>query len=173
MFRHTIQIKSFFISLMVAFISFTGYGEGTKQLLPDSTVSGAGLFIDPFSSDGYTMFGLPGSPQNYRLCIHVKNPGEWILFGMNAAGYNPMTFNLRKPDGTVALTGSCPVAAGQTGFIRYYHQAIVGPFPAQGGYIPFQFHIASIADTGDYYFEFTNLPPFSTPIIDYWDYQVV
>ena len=171
-FVDTLQMKSCFILLFMAFIPFFGYGEGTKQLLPDSTISEAGLYFDNSPGSVYTKFGIINCPVNNRLCIHIKNAGESILFGLNASGY-AVPFNLRKPNGTVALTGICPSAPGQTGFIRYYHQAIVGPFPLQGGYTPFAYLITSIADTGDYYFELFNLPTYTTPIFDFWDFQVV
>lgn len=166
-------MKSYFILLFMAFIPFFGYGEGTKQLLPDSTISEAGLYFDSYPGGVYTLFGIINCPVNYRLCIHVKNAGESILFGLGQFGGYSISYNLRKPNGTIALTGICPYSFSQTGNIRYYHQAMVGPFPSQGGYVPLEYHITSIADTGDYYFELFNVPYSLTPIFDYWDFQVV
>jgi len=152
-------------------ISSPGFGEGTKQLLPDSTVSAAGLYFDNSYGNYYPDFGIINCLPNYRLNIHVKNVGETILFGFQVSTPN-LQFNLRKPDGTIALSGILPYAIGQTGYIRYYHQAIVGPFPLAGGYSPFSYQITNIADTGNYYFEL-NLPAYYSLIVDYWDFQVV
>ncbi len=166
-------MKSFFLLLFMAFISFFGFAEGTKQLLPDSTTSEAGLYFDSYPGGVYTLFGISGCPVNYRLCIHIKNAGESILFGLGQFGGYSITYNLRKPNGTIALTGTCPYSYTQTGNIRYYHQAMVGPFPSQGGYVPLEYHVTSVADTGDYYFELVNISYSLTPIFDYWDFQVV
>ncbi len=170
---NTLKMKSCFLLLFIVFISFFGYGEGTKQMLPDSTISEAGLYFDSYPGGVYTLFGIIDCPVNYRLCIHIKNAGESILFGLGRFGSYVISYNLRKPNGTIALTGICPYIVGQTGNINYYHQAIVGPFPSQGGYVPLEYHITSIADTGDYYFELFNVPYSQTPIFDYWDFQVV
>ena len=133
---NTYQLKSTLFFLYVTTISFLGFGEGTKQLLPDSTVSAAGLYFYNTPGNSYPDFAIIGCQPNYRLNIHIKNAGEYILFGLKTADAN-FQFNLRKPDGTIALSGTCPYLPGQTGFIRYYHQAIVGPFPLIGGYSPF------------------------------------
>ena len=171
------QRKLFFLLCLflsffcVAIMSVPGFGEGTKQLLPDSTVSAAGLYFDNSNGAFYPNFGIVNCQPNYRLNIHIKNAGEIILFGLQAENSN-LQFNLKKPDGTIALSGTCPYAPGQTGFIRYYHQAMAGPFPFAGGYSPFSYQVASIADTGNYYFEL-NLPSYYTTIMNYWDFQVV
>jgi len=164
------QIKLFsFLIPWFIFLTLTSLGEGTRQLQPDSTVSQAGLYFDSYSGGSYTNFGLINCLPNYRLCIHIKNAGESILFGMKSEDYG-ITYNLRKPNGTIALTGLCPTTPTQTGYIRYYKQAITGPFPAIGGYNPLSYQVTSVADTGDYYFEVIN--PWSM-IVPLWDFQVV
>jgi len=164
--------KLYLVFLHLTIFSLPGFSEGTKQLLPDSTVSAAGLFFDNTFGSNYPNFGIIGCQPNYRLNIHVKNAGEYVLFGLKASDVN-LQFNLRKPDGTIALSGICPFYPGQPGYIRYYHQAIVGPFPNAGGYSPFSYQVTSMADTGNYYFELFNLPAYFNTIIDYWDFQVV
>ncbi|MCX6287568.1 MAG: gliding motility-associated C-terminal domain-containing protein [Bacteroidetes bacterium] len=136
--------------------------------MPDSTVSASGLYLD--NGAWYTKFACINCPSNYRLNIHISNTGETILFGLKAPG--GFTFNLKKPNGTIALTGICPYATGQTGYIRYFRQAMIGPFPQSSGYIPLSYQVTSIADTGDYYFEIINPPSYGLTI-DYWDFQVV
>lgn len=152
------------------------YPEGVKQLLPDTTTSHADLTFDNTNS-GWSYFGLINCSQNYRLNIHVRNTGESILFGLGLK--NPISpiihFNLKKPNGTVVLSGQCP-ANGQTGFINYYHQAFVGPFPSYGGYTPLEYDVTSIADTGDYYFEITDAPSgffAQAQMFTLWDFQIV
>jgi gliding motility-associated-like protein len=160
---------SLLLLFFIMMASVAGHGEGTKQLMPDSTQSEAGLYFENYPGSIYTKFGIAGCLPNYRLHIHVKNPGESILFGMKSDG--PYTFTLRKPDGTIALSGTCPTMAGQQGYIRYYKQAVNGPFPLSGGYQPLSYTVTSAADTGDYYFEMPNIT-FSS-VVDYWDFQVV
>ena len=147
------------------------YAEGTKQLLPDSTISQAGLYIDNSPGTVYTNFAVANCPANYRLYIHVKNVGESILFGFET-NYANVPFTLRKPNGTVAMTGIISYHVGQTGYIEYYHQAIVGPFPAYGGYSPFSYQVTSIADTGNYYFDIPTSITYPVEI-EMWDFQVV
>ena len=157
------------LPLFLILTSFASYGEGTKQLMPDSTFSEAGLYFDNTGSS-YTYFGLPFCAPNYRLYIHVKNVGESILFGMQNYD-NTVSYNLRKPDGTIALSGTCPSNYNQPGYIRYYKQAVTGPFPQNGGYTPLSYKVTSIADTGNYYFEMVNLS--WSIILPLWDFQVV
>ncbi len=161
------------LCLFLILTPFFTFGEGVKELMPDSTVSAAHLyFTRGYITGNYPDFGLMNCPANYRLYIHVKNPGESIFFGLKP-NYAYSTFNLRKPNGTIALSGSIPGSAGQTGYIRYYRQAIAGPFPAAGGYIPLQYQVTSIADTGNYYFEISNLGMYDVQDISIWDFQVV
>ena len=159
----------FIILIFLILTSLMTYGEGTKQLRPDSTVSEAGLYFDS-GSTGYTRFGIINCLPNYRLYIHVKNAGESILFGMQNSLSN-VSYNLRKPNGTIAMTGGCPAASNQPGYISYYRQAVVGPFPLNSGYTPLSYQVTSIADTGNYYFELFNV--YGTFSIDLWDFQVV
>ncbi len=161
----------YFLFPVILFLPVYAAGEGTKQLLPDSTISGAGLYIDNAAGSNFTKFGVGGCPSNYRLYIHVKNAGEYILFGFQSA-YANVPFTLRKPNGTVALSGIVPYLQSQTGYITYYHQAVVGPYPASGGYTPLSYHITSIADTGNYYFEIPASVTYSVTF-DLWDFQVV
>ena len=154
-------------------LSIAGFSEGVKDLCPDSTISSADLFLDngSYGVNYYTRFALISCLPNNRLYIHVKNVGETILFGMNCP-YS-LRYNLRKPDGTVALTGNCPGVPLQTGFIRYFRQATIGPFPSLGGYVPLGYTVTSIADTGNFYFEFLDLPWGDNAAIARWDFQVV
>ena len=140
--------------------------------MPDSTASAAGLFIDNTSGSIYTKFAVINCAPNYRLNIHVANAGEVILFGFRLP-LSGMVYNLRKPNGTIALSGTCPYAASQTGYLRYFKQAMAGPFPQNSGYIPLSYAVSSPADTGDYYFEIANAPAYTDLTLDYWDFQVV
>jgi gliding motility-associated-like protein len=140
--------------------------------MPDSTVSAAGLYF--INSDGsmYPNFGIAGCDPNYRINIHIKNPGEVILIGMNSDRAN-LHYNLRNAAGTIVKTGLCPYQPYQQGYIRYYRQAVTGPFPSIGGYNPITHPISSVADTGVYYFEIADLQYNFTTIFDLWDIQVV
>ena len=146
-----------FIFLTLLILPGSAYSEGTKEVIPDSTVSGGSLCISYSTVDYSTRFANFDCAPNYRLYIHVKAVNETILFGLGLGGYSgitPRQYKLRKPDGTVVLTANCPTA-GNPGFITYFHQAQVGPFPASGGYTPLQYKITNIADTGNYYLEFS------------------
>lgn len=166
------RVMSIFQKLLVvlALLPWSGFGEGIRELRPDSATSSADLCF--YNTGLYTQFGLINCPVNYRLYIHVKSPGEQILFGLRSP-FSNIQYNLKKPDGTIVLTGTCPYVTGQTGFIRYYHQAVVGPFVSLGGYTPLTYTVTNPADTGDYYFEITNLIAGLPMKVDLWDFQVV
>ena len=156
--------------LVLLILTEVVYAEGTKQVRPDSTLSGAALMIDR-NNPTYTRFGYIGCPANYRLYIHIKDVCETILFGLQSPEAN-IGYNLRKPDGTIAMTGNLPVAGA--GYIQYYRNAIQGPFPAFSGYTPLSRKITSIADTGDWYFEIKSIPNGGvTEQFNLFDFQVV
>lgn len=163
--------RNWLFFFILVFIPHLSYEEGIKELTTDSTVSHADLYFIHYTYPGsYPNFATLNCDPNYRLYIHVKSPGESILFGLNAPpyGYN---YHLRKPDGTIVLSGSCP-STGQAGYIRYYHQAIKGPFPAIGGYNPLEYKITNIADTGNYYFELWTSGSYEIDV-PLWDFQIV
>ncbi|MDD4604181.1 MAG: FISUMP domain-containing protein [Bacteroidales bacterium] len=136
--------------------------EGTKELRHTAS-DYADLDI---SSPGPTSFATAGCLEKYRLNIHISNVGETILFGFHLRA-GSSTYTLYKPHNSgVALTGSCPSTGN--GFILDYDHAVIGPYPASGGYSPLSYQVQSIADTGDYYIEFSNSPQFSE-----FDFQVV
>jgi hypothetical protein len=131
------------------------HAEGTKQVRPDSTISGAALFIDQ-NNLNYTRFCYVGCPPNYRLYIHVKNVGEYICYGLNSPVAR-VKYNLKKPNGTAVVANANLPTTG-AGFIKYYRQAVIGPFAANGGYTPLFYQVTSIADTGNWYFEINAIP---------------
>ena len=166
LFRHA------FLTLVILFLSSRmSVGEGTRELQPDSLLSSAGLYITNWTLSDYTQFGVINCLPNYRLYIHIKEAGESILFGLKSP-VNLHQFNLRKPDGAIVMSGTCP-QPGQTGYIQYYSQAIVGPFPLFGGYTPLQYTVTNSADTGNYYFEISTTYTYASIIFDLWDFQVV
>ena len=166
----TFRYRTYLFILILSGLNL--YGEGVRELRPDSVYSSADLYFDNYIYSDYPPFGIINCLPNYRLNIHIKNAGESILFGMWFPLSN-IQYNLRKPDGTIVKSGICPWASGQQGFIRYYNQAIKGPFPNLGGYIPLEHKVTSTADTGDYYFELVNLPTFQDARVSLWDFQVV
>ncbi len=164
----------FFLCLPV-FIWLTGpslRGEGSRELRPDTLNSTADLFFDSSPYSGYPLFGIAGCLPEFRINIHVSQAGERILFGLKFP-WADIVYNLRRPDGTIAMTGTCPYLINQQGYIRYHRQAVKGPFPLNGGYTPLSYEVTNPADTGDYYFEIVNLPAYMDARVPIWDFQVV
>ena len=161
-------------TLLLLSLHHSVYAEGTKQVRPDSTVSAAALIID-WDDPNFTRFSMLGCAANYRLNIHIKNIGEKILFGLKTP-YNsptPILYNLKRPDGTIAINGTLPMSGA--GYIKYYRQATIGPFPASGGYTPISVTSNMV---GDWYFEITQvgndiLLNDNCARFDLWDFQVV
>src|ERR1035437_15784 len=160
-------------TLLLLSLHHSVYAEGTKQVRPDSTISGAQLMVD-ISDTNFTRFCYYTAAPNYRLYIHIKNINERILYGLKAPGSN-ITYNLRRPDGTYAINGATLPTSG-TGYITYYKQAVVGPFAAFCWYNPLQFTADMV---GDWWFEIQNVPSGTDPNFpdcarfDLWDFQVV
>ncbi|MFH1297237.1 MAG: gliding motility-associated C-terminal domain-containing protein [Bacteroidota bacterium] len=164
----------FFFSIFLIGVSYDAFSEGTKEVMPYPSPYTAGLYLVNSTTGLYPEFAIAGCPPNYRLNIHVKQVGEEILFGIQSPSFpQNIQFQLRKPDGSIAMTGICPVTGSQPGFISTYNQAITGPFPAYGGYTPLAYKVTSLTDTGNYYFEIANLTPNQSCIFEYWDFQVV
>jgi PKD-like domain/PKD domain len=173
------RVERFIISIVAGTILLLSlhhsvYAEGTKQVRPDSTVSAAALIID-WDDPNFTRFCMLGCAANYRLNIHIKNIGEKILFGLKTP-YNsptPILYNLRRPDGTIAINGTLGMSG--SGYIKYYRQATIGPFPTSGGYTPISVTSNMV---GDWYFEITQvgndaLLNDNCARFDLWDFQVV
>ncbi len=155
---------AFFIIILTLFLPILSSGEGTKELRPTS----ADVAIMYISSSGPTNFATANCLPKYRLNIRIANAGEKILFGFKKSGTQTANYTLRKPDGTIAKTGACPTS-GQ-GFISGYAQAIQGPFPGNGGYDPLSYSVTSIADTGDFFMEFSGSSGIQ---LTEFDFQVV
>jgi hypothetical protein len=111
-------MKHLFLIMLVFLLFSSGLCEGVRELRPDSTYSSADLTVDNGISglNYYPPFARINCPPNYRLYIHIKNPGEKILFGLKC-NTTYRQYNLRKPNGTVAMTGTCPYSSSQTGYI--------------------------------------------------------
>jgi gliding motility-associated-like protein len=151
----------------------TAFSEGTRELQPDPILSRAGLYINTSPYGDYTLFAVENCPENYRLNIHIKEAGETIMFGLKPSYQSQsIEFNLRKPDGTIVLSGINP-APFTPGYIESYDQAVNGPFPSLGGYTPLQYTITDPADTGNYYFEWKVIQYNYSIEMIFWDFQVV
>jgi len=156
---------SYYLLSVFFFCTVLGFSEGTKEIRPSATDSGA-LYIGSHNS-GYSNFGRDGiNDAEYRLFIKTQYAGEKILFGLTRTpGSNPANFKLHDRNGAIVLTGLIP-GVGSPGFIPNYTQAVAGPFA--GGYTPLSYTVPSIADTGSYYLDFDS----DTDIL-YFDITVV
>ena len=111
-------------------------GEGTKQLMPDSSGSKSCEILIANGNVGGNMrdpFALYNGDTNYRLHIRIKDfTKEKIFFGLGQSNgpyppNSPVTWRIHKPNGTVVWTGTTPSTVGQVGYISYYSQAYAGP----------------------------------------------
>lgn len=127
------------------------YAEGTKQLRPASTDSGA-LYVGNHGQ-GYANFARDGDANaEYRIFIKTQAAGEKILMGFSKSeDANDANYYLYNRAGTLLLNGPIPVS-GDPGFIATYAKAVTGPFA--GGYTPLSYTVPSINDTGTYYLYF-------------------
>lgn len=136
-------------------------GEGTKQLMPDSSGSKSCEILIANGIAGGNMrdpFALFNGDSNYRLHIRINDyTKEKIFFGIGQSNgpyppTGPVTWRIHNPNGTVAWTGTTPTTAGQNGYISFYSQAYAGPTKvAADGYPAIDF---APTVNGDYYMTF-------------------
>lgn len=167
-------------------LAFESAGEGTKQVIPPGTApvtwgqSGAYGKLALTVGTTYCSFANYNAAEDYRLYIHIANTTEKILFGFQKDNNSQVIkFNIHEPVSpyTVVFSGTIPSGTG-TGYIENIDQAYAGPFPASGGYTPFEY---TPTMTGDYFIEFyttIGTPPFGTntevdALIRYFDITVL
>jgi hypothetical protein len=154
--RISIRVGFLFLILL---IQFSGFPEGTKELMPTQTnttqlliANGTviGQLRDPFAVEGGNI--------DYRLNIHIMDPAsETIYFGLGATnGGGTVNWRIYAPDGsqawpTLPTVTKTPVA-GQSGYINTYDEAIRGPNVLD----PLGYDANTLVPTmsGDYYMTF-------------------
>ncbi len=158
-------------------------GEGTKQVIPLGTApltpGGTGAYGSLALTTGtlYSTFANYNAAAEYRLYIHIESTSEKILFGFQKeTNTDVVKFNIHEPASpyNISFTGTVPSGAG-TGYIQDISHAYAGPFPASGGYTPFEF-VPTM--TGDWFIEFftTNLAGQNTAVssnLFYFDITVL
>jgi uncharacterized protein (TIGR02145 family) len=133
--------------LVLSAIAVHAFPEGTKQLRP--MLVNAGQLYYQWTS-WYS--ANPLVTDEYRIHIHIKNPGEKIYFGLNwYMPQNAMGFRILDPSGTLAQNYIINKVNGSPGFIDNYSQAIAGPnIINPAGYNALSF---TPATSGDYMFD--------------------
>ncbi|MCX6306296.1 MAG: hypothetical protein NT040_15130 [Bacteroidetes bacterium] len=150
--------------MFLFFLPSTCFSEGTKQLRPLATDSGA-LRI---TTSGLRSFATYAAQSNYRLYIHISNEFESILFGLRTWDGTTVSYMLKNPSGVTVLSGACPNAPADSGYIPNYTKACIGPFFTSGGFHPIKYKVPAGGPTGDYYIQFSGAVDF-----DLFDFQVV
>ena len=118
-------MKGFFCFFVYTFIliliyPFSGFAEGTKQLMPDSADSKKAYIMPANGNSGGNLrdpFALYNGDTNYRLKVHIQDfTKERIFFGLGAVvtGGGSVNWRMHKPDGTVVWSGTTPTSG--TGF---------------------------------------------------------
>ena len=146
-----------------------GFGEGTKELMPDETVDTRILVSrsslrDPFAIESNT-------DSNYRLCIRINDwQHEKIYFGLGQPTGASVSWKIWLPDGSGTIFSGTTPASGQSGFINSYAEAFDGPnIINTSGYDARE---AIPTMTGDYYMTF-SLTNGSERDFKYFDITVV
>ncbi|MFC2102698.1 PKD-like domain-containing protein, partial [Bacteroidota bacterium] len=122
----------FIFSLFLVFSAYQTYGEGTKELMPDSASNKRAYILIANGNVGGNYrdpFALYNGDTSYRLFINISDHvKEKIYFGIGATTTGgAVNWRLHRPNGVVVWSGTTPTSNGQQGFIRYYNQAYVGP----------------------------------------------
>jgi len=134
-------------------VSFSGLGEGTKELRPDEADHGS-LHISKKSQ--FTKFGQYGAAPEQQIKINVASTDETIYFGLNnekeAGGFiSGVPYRIVSPSGNIVFT-SVMQNSGE-GSISTWTEAVSGPIELGNaqGYDAIELKPAEI---GDYVLEF-------------------
>ncbi len=137
----------------------TVFGEGSKQLSPDTTKLAYLFFQDPAWPP---CFATPGCDDDHKIFVRVASASEKIYLGF---GYTSLKFRITK-NGTVVF-GPKVISLNAPGYIKYYSQAIAGPDVVNvHGYNALTF---APGIPGDYSIEFDmgpDLKRFDVSVID-------
>ncbi|HOW31968.1 MAG TPA: hypothetical protein PLP88_10385, partial [Bacteroidales bacterium] len=135
------------------------HAEGTKQLEPmgENPVLQLALYcLNYTGTNGWrNPFAIEGCDPEYRLNVHIKDPtSEVIYFGFrntNASG--PLYFQLRDPNGNIAIPWTEVPTVPSPGYIDTWDEAFNGPDlgAMTSGYTPLTY---TPSIDGDFYFEF-------------------
>jgi uncharacterized protein (TIGR02145 family) len=146
------------VTLGVVSLSFSGFTEGTKQILLTADGHGKIQVNESFSDFAwYNSDGTSGNA-NYRLNIHIENPGEKIYYGFgdpldNSDNIlNDVTYRIKDPMGNIVV-GPTALPLSGTGHIDTYTEAVNGPSGIVGG-SGYSSLVYNPTMTGDYFIEF-------------------
>lgn len=149
-----------FFIFCFSFPALAVFGEGTKQLKPDTAYT----FALQIENSAFGCFANPACDDNHKLFVRVANTTEKIYLGFGAFGAN-ITFRITKNG--ILVFGPQLVTTSSQGYIKYNSQAIAGPDILDiHGYNAFEFTPGS---PGDYSIEFNDLPEigrFDITVID-------
>lgn len=163
--RKNCTIKFLLISLFVVWSPLVLYSEGTKEIRPTSA-DNSGIQITP-QVDPTKPFARFGVDSNYRLNVHVCEPGETIQMGFGELAANRQV-RLVDPDGLIVVNPTNLGIANTPGYIANYNQAVAGPVSTTNptGYVPISY---TTTKAGDYSIEFSN----NTSTINLFDITVI
>ena len=156
MIRH-LQRKQLLVFLVVLIFPSLLFAEGTKQILTADTGHGKIEVMPSFNEFAWYDPGGSAPPQ-YRLYIHVQNPGEIIYYGFGDVldvyhtVVTDVLYEIRDPSGNIVV-GPTHVPPSGAGYIQTFNQAVAGPSAIAG---PSGYNALSYTSTvtGDFYIEF-------------------
>lgn len=147
----------FTVSALIILIPSLLFSEGTKQILPADPDHGKIQIMPSFNE--FAWYNAAGSaPADYRLYIHVENPGEIIYFGFGDALNNndivvtDVNYRIKDPSGNI-VAGPALVPPSGAGYISTFSEAVAGPsaIAGPGGYNALSY---TPVVSGDFYIEF-------------------
>ncbi len=158
------SLRIFFLILVGMLSACHAFGEGTKEIMPDSAnakncriliTHGVVLGEERGAFALYLNSADTAGKYRYRLYIHISDwTKEKIYFGIGAA--NPtasINWRIHKPDDSgLEWSGTTPTLTTQKGFIDKFSQAYAGPKQiATGGYDAL---VCEPKSNGDYFMTF-------------------
>ena len=151
--------KPALLSVLLLFISFLSFSEGTRELWPTGAANekcGPQIWDNGNSN---RQFATYNSAPEYRLNIHIRSTSEVIYYGFDvdaSAFSGNLYYQIKDPNGNIVV-GPNLVPTSGSGFINNWTEASAGPNTfAVGGYSPLSY---APTMTGDYYIEFNPGDP--------------
>ncbi len=136
----------FFTAIFLLSGSVSIYGEGIKQLKPDSAYTFS-LNINSNLGFGYPCFMSEVCPNYQKLFVRINSPSEKIFLGFRTIDSIRIKYNGTVPIHTIRINSQT-----SPGYVKYFKQAYAGPsvLSSQG------YNAASYAPgyTGDFSLDF-------------------
>lgn len=150
------SIKKLFISTLAILFVVLSFGEGTKEISPNSTNQTFFMLRDRNSYSNFARYNsLPSERLNFTICDN----SEQVFFGMkknSGESGTDIQFQIRRASDDAIVFTERDVPTSGEGYISSYNRAVNGPNEIAGTTNGYDGYELDNLQTGDYYIEFNT-----------------